>query len=149
MRDRRSFISTVFAGALLAMPLAVEAQQTRKVWRIGYLSAGAGPPDGAPPPALRQALKELGYADGQNVIYAGRWAEVRSERLPTLAAELAALKVDLIVTFGGKAAEAVKAATSTIPIVFVGAGDAVGIGLIASLSRPGGNVTGISDRPTS
>ncbi len=143
--DRRSFISTV-AGELLAAPLAAEAQQTGKVWRIGYLAGGARTSDGAPPAALRQALQELGYVDGRNVIYASRWAEAKSDRLPALAAELVGLKVDLIVTFGGKASEAGKAATSIIPIVFAGAGDPVGIGLVASLSRPGGNVTGISDQ---
>jgi putative ABC transport system substrate-binding protein len=142
---RRTFIRA-FASTLLAVPLAAEAQQTGKVWRIGYLGAAARPPDGAPPAALRQALQELGYVDGRNVTYAGRWAEARTERLPALAAELVGLKVDLIVTFGGKTALAVKEATATIPIVFVGAGDPVGIGLIASLSRPGGSVTGISDQ---
>ena len=145
--DRRSFIGTV-AGALIVAPLGTEAQQTGKVWRIGYLGAGARPPDGAPPAALRQALQELGYVDGRNVSYAGRWAEARSERLPALAAELVGLNVDLIVVFGGKAAHAVKEATATIPIVFVGGGDPVAVGLIASLSRPGGNITGISDQST-
>ena len=144
-RRRRRFIGMV-AGVLLAAPLATYAQQPRRVWRIGYLSAGARPPDGAPPAPLREALRELGYADGQNIVYAGRWAEARSERLPALAAELVGLKADLIVTLGGKTALAVKEATSTIPIVFVGAGDPVGIGLIASFSRPGGNVTGVSDQ---
>lgn len=146
MRDRRSFIGAALAGAVLVTPIALKAQQTGKVWRIGYLAAGARPSDGAPPQALRQALQELGYVDGRNVVYAGRWAEARSDRLLELASELAGLKVDLIVTFGSKAAEAAKAATLTVPIVFVGAGDAVGIGLIESLSRPGGNVTGISDQ---
>ncbi len=143
--NRRKFIGTV-GGVLLAAPIAAKAQKAGKIWRIGYLAGGARTSDGAPPAALRQALQELGYVDGQNVIYAGRWAEAKSDRLPTLAAELVGLKLDLIVTLGGKASEAVKAATSTIPIVFVGAGDAVAIGLIASLSRPGGNVTGISDQ---
>ena len=142
---RRTFLRNV-AGTLLAMPLATEAQQSGRIWRIGYLAGGARTSDGAPPAALRRALLELGYIDGANVVYASRWAEANSDRLPALAAELVELKTDLIVTFGGKAALAAKVATSTVPIVFVGGGDAVGIGLIASLSRPEGNITGISDQ---
>jgi ABC-type uncharacterized transport system substrate-binding protein len=94
---------------------------------------------------LRQALRELGYVEGTNVTYEARYAEAKRERFPALAAELVGLKVDLIMTRGGPAAEAVKEATSTIPIVIIGAGDAVATGLIASLARSGGNVTGISD----
>jgi putative tryptophan/tyrosine transport system substrate-binding protein len=143
--DRRRFIGAA-AGTFLAMPLAAMAQQPARAWRIGYLAAGPRPPDGAPPVALRQALQELGYVDGQNLTYVGRWGEARSERLPVLAAEMAALKVDVIVTFGGKAAQTIQAATSTIPIVFIGSGDPVGVGLVASMSRPGRNITGISDQ---
>jgi putative ABC transport system substrate-binding protein len=145
--NRRTFISGM-AGSLLAAPLAAEAQQAGKVWRIGYLANGALTPDGAPPAALRQALLELGYVDGKTVTYVGRWAEAKRGRLPGLAAELVNLKVDLIVTLGGPAAEAAKEATSTIPIVISSTGDAVGIGLIASLARPGGNITGITDQAT-
>lgn len=145
--DRRTVILTL-GGSLLAAPFASHAQQPGKVWRIGFLSAGARTSDGAPPAAMRQALQELGYVDGTSVSYASRWAEAKSNRLPGLAAELVSLKVDMIVTLGGPAAEAGKAATSTIPIVITGAGDAVGTGLIASLARPGGNITGISDQAT-
>ena len=141
--DRRTFISAV-AGTLIATPLTIDAQQSTRVWRIGYLAAG--PSEGAPPEALREALKELGYVSGQNVTYVGRWAEARSERLPALAAELGGSKVDLIVTFGGKSALAAQKATSTIPVVFIGSGDPVALGLIASFSRPGGNMTGVSDQ---
>ena len=144
---RRMFMSSV-ASATLAVALGAGAQQSGKVWRIGYLAAGPQPLDGAPPTALREALRALGYVEGRNVTYVGRWAEARSERLPTLAAELVGLKVDLIVTFGGKTALAVKQATSTTPIVFVGAPDPVGVGLVASLARPGGNVTGFADNAT-
>ncbi len=147
MMDRRSFIGTI-AGGLLAVPLATEAQRPGKVWRIGLLSGGARPPDGAPPAALRQALRDLGYVEGTSINYVGRWAETRSDRLPGLATELVGLKVDMIVTLGGPSAEAAKGATSTIPIVITGAGDAVSTGLIASLARPGGNVTGISEQAT-
>jgi len=145
--DRRRFIGAV-GGTFVALPRIVGAQQATRVWRIGYFAAGVRPSDGAPPPALVQALRELGYVDGQNVTYFCRWAEARSERLPALAAEFAALKVDLIVTFGGKAAQALQAAVSTVPIVFIGSGDPVGVGLVASMSRPGGNITGISDQST-
>ena len=132
----------------LAVPLAAEAQQAGKMWRVGFLAFGARPPDGAPPLALRQALQELGYVERQSVVYLGRWAEAKQDRLPGLAAELIGLKVDLIVTLGGPAAEAAKEATTTIPIVITFAGDAVGVGLIASLARPGGNITGITDQAT-
>jgi ABC-type uncharacterized transport system substrate-binding protein len=142
---RRRFIGAV-AGTLIAVPFTTVAQPTRKVWRIGYLAVGVRPPDDAPPASLRQALHDLGYADGQNVVYLGKWAEARSERLPALAAELVQLNVDVIVTFGWKAARILKQVTPTVPIVFVGSGDPVATGLIESLSRPGGNATGISDQ---
>ncbi len=145
MTDRRSFVAAL-AGALLAVPLATSAQQREKLWRVGYLGAGTRSPDGAPPSALRQALRELGYVEGRNLIFTTRWAEARGERLRALAAELVALKLDLIVTLGWKGAHALEEATSTIPIVFVGAGDPAGSGLAVTLSRPGGNATGISDQ---
>jgi putative ABC transport system substrate-binding protein len=97
---------------------------------------------------LRQALAELGYVDGKNVTYAGRWADAKIERLPGLAAELVGLDVDLLLTAGAPAAQAAKQATSTIPIVFIAPGDALGIGLVTNLARPGGNITGISDPAT-
>ena len=147
MTDRRMFMRAL-AGSLLAAPFASHAQQAGKVWRIGFLSRGARPPDGALPAALRQALQALGYVDGTSINYVGRWADASRNRLPVLAAELVGLNVDLIVAFGGPAAEAAKEATSTIPIVGVNVGDPVGTGLIASLARPGGNVSGISDQST-
>ena len=142
--ERRTFLGMI-AGGLLAAPLAAEAQQGGKTWQIGFLTGGARPPDGAPPLALRQALQELGYVERQNVIYLGRWADAKQDRLPGLAAELVGLKVHAIVTAGGPATHAAKQATSSIPIVMALVGDAVGIGLIESLARPGGNVTGITD----
>ena len=145
--DRRTVILTL-GGSLLAAPFASHAQKLAKLWRIGFLSGAARPPDGAPPAALRQALEELGYVDGKNVTYTGRWAEAKSERLPRLAAELVGLDVDLIVTTGAPAAAAAKKATSTTPIVFVAPGDAADTGLVPSLARPGGNITGISDPAT-
>jgi putative ABC transport system substrate-binding protein len=145
--DRRAVILTV-AGSLLAAPFASHAQKPAKVWRIGFLSGGPRPADGAPPAALRQALANLGYVDGKNVTYTGRWAESKIERLPGFAAELVGLDVDLLLTTGGPASEAAKKATSAIPIVFVAPGDAAATGLVTSLARPEGNITGISDPAT-
>ncbi len=144
MTTRRAFVVTL-AGGLLVIPLAAQGQPGGKTWRVGFLTGGGRPPDGAPPLALRQALQGLGYVEQQNVVYLGRWADAKQDRLPGLAAELVGLKVDAIVTTGGPATDAAKQATSSIPIVMALVGDAVGIGLIESLARPGGNVTGITD----
>ena len=141
--DRRLFISCLALGLLAAQ--FAKAQQARKTYQIGYLALGSRTDDGAPPAALRQALAELGYSEGKNVTYVGRWAESSRGRLPALAVELVALKVDVIVTVTSGAAVAAKNATSAIPIVMALSTDPVGQGLIASLARPGGNVTGISD----
>ena len=141
--DRRTFISTV-SLSLLAAPLAAHSQQAARVPRIGYLA-----PSLATNPSLheafRQGFRELGYAEGRNVVIEYRDAEGKDERLPALAAELAALKVDVIVTNAGTlAALAAQRATKTLPIVFVAVGDPVSSGLVTSLARPGGNVTGLS-----
>src|SRR5438034_10378063 len=135
MMNRRTVILVV-AGSLIAARYASHAQKPAKVWRIGFLSGGPRAADGAPPAALRQALEELGYVDGKNVTYTGRWAEAKIERLPGFAAELVGLDVDLLLTTGGPASEDAQKATSTIPIVVVGPGDAVGIGLVTNLARP-------------
>jgi putative tryptophan/tyrosine transport system substrate-binding protein len=146
--DRRTFARTIGA-ALALVPFAGEAQQQlAKIYRIGFLSGSARPPDGAPPAALRQALEELGYVDGKNETYTGRWAEAKVERLPGLAAELVGLPVDLLLTVGAPAAYAAKAATSTIPIVVVTAGDVDATGLVTNLARPERNITGIDDPAT-
>jgi len=113
---------------------------------VGFLAGGPRPPDGAPPLPLRQGLTELGYVEQRNVVYLSRWAEAKQDRLPGLAAELVGLKVDVIVTVGGPASAAAKQATASIPIVLAMVGDADGIGLIDSLARPGGNVTGVTDQ---
>src|SRR6266567_6599300 len=131
--------------SLLAAPLAADAQQAGKVPRIGYL--GLTSPSDRPPllDAFRQRLRELGWVEGQNIVIDYRYAEGRVDRLPDLAAELVRLKVDLIVASAGtQAATAAKNATETIPIVMIYVRDPVGTGLIASLARPGGNVTGVS-----
>ena len=143
--SRRDLLLAACASVLVA-PLGSLAQP--RVWRIGFLSGGPRPADGGVPNALRQALADLGYVDGKNVTYAARWAESRAERLPDLAAELVNLPVDLLLTIGGPAADAAKNATRAIPIVVVAPGDAEQTGLVASLARPGGNITGISDPAT-
>jgi len=134
------------AFSMLGAPATSAAQPSQKVFRVAVLSGAGRTPDGAPPGALREAMRQLGYAEGKNVAYEARFAGGDAERLPALAAELVALKIDVIATLGGPAAIAAKQATSTIPIVMArAAGDAVAAGLIASLARPGGNVTGLTD----
>ena len=140
--DRRDTVLALLA--LGAAPLAAEAQQAAKVARIGYLS-----PNLASSPYLRnaflQGLRDLGYVEGRNVVIEYRDAEGKLERLPALAAELVALKVDVILVGGGtRVTLAAMQATRTIPIVFTGVGDPVDSGLVTSLARPGGNVTGLS-----
>ncbi len=147
MLNRRTVLFAL-AGSVCAASFAVRAQRSAKTIRIGFLAGGPRPPDGAPPAALRKALSELGHVDGGSVTFVGRWANANSELLPGLATELVALGVDLIVTTGAPAAAAAKKATSTIPIVFVAPGDAADTGLVTSLARPGGNITGISDPAT-
>ena len=132
--------------ALVTAPLAARAQPAGRVYRVGLLAVGGAPPDSALPAPLRQGLTELGYVEGKNIAYTGRWADAKMERLPELAAELIKLNVDAIVTLGWTATAAAKKATGTIPIIMAGpAGDAVATGVVASLARPGGNVTGLSD----
>ena len=140
--DRRDTVLALLA--LGVAPLAAEAQQAAKVARIGYLS-----PNLAAGPHLRdaflQGLRDLGYVEGRNVVIEYRDDEGKRERLPALAAELVALKVDVILAEGGTLGPRVaKQATTTIPVVFA-AGDPVGSGLVTSLARPGGNVTGLSN----
>ena len=142
--NRRAFL-TALGGSFLAAPLAAEARQAGKVPRIGLLRDGT-PAQRAPMDiAFRQALRDLGYVEGQNVVIEARYTGEQIGRLPEIAAELVRLKVDIIVTSGTPGAKAAKAATTSIPIVVAAAGDFVGAGLVASLSRPGGNVTGTSD----
>lgn len=132
--------------ALGAAPLHAFAQPAGKVFSVGFLAAGGAPPDRALPASLRQAMRDLGFVEGKNIAYTGRWADARLDRLPALATELVKLKVDAILTLGGPATAVAKNATATIPIVMTGSGgDAVATGMIASLARPGGNITGMSD----
>jgi len=135
------------ALVLAAIHLA-HAQQAKKVPRIGFLGAASATSQASRLDAFRQGLRDLGYVEGKSIIIEYRDAEGKFERLPKLAAELVGLKVDIIVTQGSPAAEAAKKTTSTIPIVMATGGDAVGSGLVASLARPGGNITGLSTLAT-
>jgi len=142
---RRRFLMTSLAGALAA-PLGAEAQQAAKVYRIGVLQA-AVPSDPVFKrlfEAFRAALAELDYVEGKNIALEVRWAAGKYERLPSLAAELVRLRPDVIVTAAVPAIQAVKDATKTIPIVMAVVVDPVATGLVASLARPGGNITGLS-----
>ncbi len=143
--DRRVFLATM-AGGLLAAPLAAEGQQpSRKVPLIGSLDFSA--PDAARLAwwtAFRQGLQALGYEERRSIAFETRWAEGRVDRLPDLAADLVRLRVDVIVIGGGEAARAAKQATATIPIVMADGADPVRLGLVKSLGRPGGNVTGLT-----
>jgi putative ABC transport system substrate-binding protein len=142
--DRRRFLLTSLAGAL-AVPLAAEAEQAEKVYRIGYLGNASALAQAKRVESLRASLRDLGYVEGKNIVIEFRWADGRLDRLPDLAAELVRLKVDVLLTAGTPGALAAKRATTTIPIVMVGVGDAVGSGVVASLARPGGNITGSTD----
>lgn len=139
---RREFI-IVLGGATLGWPLAARAQQADKVYRIGYLSLGSPAAEATRFNAFRAGLAALGYVDGKNLVIETRWLEGgKYGQLAELAAQLVDLKVDVIVTYATPGVSAAKRATTTIPIVFATVGDAVAVGVVSSLSRPGGNVTG-------
>ena len=139
---RREFI-TLIGGAATAWPLAVRAQRS-SIPRVGYLFAFRQAESQDLWQACRQGLRELGYREEQNIILESRWAEGQYDRLPGLVDDLLRLKVDVIVTATTPASRAAKVATNTIPIVFVAVADPVSVGLVATLARPGGNVTGFS-----
>src|SRR5215472_19308032 len=141
---RRKFLATL-GGAVAAWPLAAQAQPVGKVPRIGYLSPGSASPGPlAYHDEFQRGLRELGYVEGRNIVIDYRFAEGKFDRLDQLAAELVRLNVDIIVSVVTQASLAAKNATSTIPIVIVSVADPVGAGLVASLARPGANVTGTS-----
>ena len=142
--DRRAFLAST-VGALAA-PLVAGAQPTKTI-RIGWLSPGSTVTHGSFLDAFRQRLRELGYVEGRDVAIEPRWAEGKSDRLPSLGAELVGLKVDVIVAAGPPAIQAVKEATTTISIVMAIVVDAVATGLVTNLARPEGNITGLSIMP--
>jgi len=144
---RRALLGGLVLGIATA-PLVAEAQQAKKVSRIGYLIPNSPSTNPARTEAFRQGLRELGYVEGRNIVIEYRYAEGKLDRLPALAAELVRLRVDVIVTAGPLPTRAAKEATTTIPIVMAQDADPVGTGSVASLPRPGGNVTGLSQMGT-
>jgi putative tryptophan/tyrosine transport system substrate-binding protein len=145
MKIRASRLVAIFTIALLAAPLTAGAQQAPKAPRIGVLHPGAPAAASQLVAAFKQGLREHGYVEGQNIVVERRFAEARAERLSDIAAELVRLKVDVIVTASDVGIAAVKQQTETIPIVMANSTDPVGTGFVASLARPGGNVTGLSN----
>ena len=141
--NRRKLIIAVGAGAVVA-PLGSLAQEQGKVWRVGILSPTSASLSSSNLNAFLNGMRELGYVEGKNLVIEWRFADGKLERLPSLAAELVQLKVDVIVAAVSTAISAAQKATSTIPIVMAAAGDPVGSGFVKSLARPGGNITGLS-----
>jgi putative tryptophan/tyrosine transport system substrate-binding protein len=138
----KNLLRLTLCALLLALSVPVEAQLPKKIPRIGYLAASRIAADSRA--AINQGLRKLGYVEGQNITIEYRYAEGKFERLPVLAGELVLLKVDVILTAGSTATRAAKEATSTIPIVMLQDNDPVASGFVASLARPGGNITGLS-----
>src|SRR5215468_4411547 len=143
---RRQFLATLGGAAI--WPIAARAQQTPKLPTIGFLGPNTASFERASTDAFLQRLRELGWIENRTVAIEYRWAEGRDERFTKIAAEFIRLKVDLIFTYGTPSSIAAKKATAVIPIVFAAAGDPVGTGLVASLARPGGNITGLSIQQT-
>ena len=141
---KKIFIHLSLSAMLLALSFPAEAQQPTKTPRIGYLAGTHAPAYAGRIEAFRQGLRELGYVEGKNIVIERRYAEGKPDRLSELAAELVRLKVDIIVSAGPTVTRLLKEATSTIPIVMTNEGDPVGSGFVASLGRPGGNITGLS-----
>ena len=142
MRNKIPYLA--LCALLFALCVSAEAQQPKKVWRIGFLGSGSASGYASRVNAMREGLRDLGYVEGKNTVIEYRWAEEKYDRLPSLAAELVDLKVDLIITHGTPGSRAAKQATTTIPIVIAAIGDAVEAGVVASFARPGGNITGSS-----
>jgi putative ABC transport system substrate-binding protein len=140
----KKVIGLALGAFLVALSFPAEAQQPTKIPRIGYLNAASPSVNTARIEAFRRGLRELGYVEGKNIVIEWRSAEGKTDRLPALAAELVRLKVDIIVSSAPTATRAAKEATSTIPIVIGFDNDPVGNGFVASLARPGGNITGLA-----
>jgi putative ABC transport system substrate-binding protein len=141
---RKAVFLILLVVVLLTVAVIAEAQQSTKVPRIGYLGLSVPSANVARIEALRQGLRDLGYVEGKNIVVEWRWAEGKADRVPGLAVELVKLKVDVIVTQGPAVTRLVKEATVTLPIVMGFDNDPVGNGFVASLARPGGNITGLS-----
>jgi putative tryptophan/tyrosine transport system substrate-binding protein len=145
MINKRLTLVVPLALGLLAVPIAGQTQPTARVYRIGYLSPGAA--SGGVSGPFRDALKELGYIEGRNLVIESRFADTKLDQLPGLAKDLVRVGVDIIVTIGTPTVQAAKEATTTIPIVMAGSADPVEHKLVASLASPGGNVTGVTHSP--
>ena len=141
---RREFIVLIGGVAAAPWPLAAHAQEPARIRRIGFLGNSTAALEANLVEPFREGLRELGYVEGRNIVIEYRWAEGDYERLPALVAELIAAKVDVIVTAGTPATLAVKKATTSVPLVMVAVGDPIGTGIVPSLARPGGNITGLS-----
>jgi len=137
-------LAVIFTLGLFLVALAADAQQASRTYRVGFLATTTQGNELSPVAALREGLRDLGYVEGRNLAIEYRWADDKYERLPALAAELVQSRVDVIVTYGTPGCLAAKKATTTIPIVMASVGDPVRSGLVASLARPGGNITGLS-----
>jgi len=144
MIDKALTLIVAFTLSVLLTPPATEAQQRAHLPRVGYLGTSSASLEPELVKAFREGLRDLGYVEGQNILIEYRWAEGNYQRFPDLVADLVNLKVDLILTAGTPGALAAKRATQTIPIVMAVTGDAVGTGLVSSLARPGGNLTGLT-----
>ena len=145
---KKKFQVLTLSAMLFALCGSVHAQQTGKIFRIGFLDNGTASGTAVLLEPFRQELSKLGWIEGKNITIEYRFGEQKPERVPELAAELVRGKVDLIVVAGVQSASAAKKATTTIPIVIASAPDPVGLSLVASLARPGGNVTGLSSLNT-
>ena len=141
---KKKIAVVTLCAMLLALSVSAEAQQPTKIPRIGFLTASISSDNSARHDAFRQGLRELGYVEGKNIVIEWRFAEGKQDRQRAMAAELARLKVEVIVAVGTGDIRAAKEASATVPIVMVSGGDAVGSGLVASLARPGGNITGLA-----
>jgi ABC-type uncharacterized transport system substrate-binding protein len=143
MSTRRAFMA-LLGGAAAAWPLAARAQQAGKIPRVGFMGNSTAALEANLVGPFRDGLRELGYQEGRNIVIEYRWADGKYERFPALVAELLAVPVDVIVTAGTPATLAVKKATSRVPLVMIAVGDPVGTGIVPTLARPGGNITGLS-----
>ena len=141
-RAIRSYLSAAFIGALIILPLVAIAQQSSKVWKVGFIASGGS--RAAEVDEFRKGMRELGYREGKNLFIEERFADGYNDRLPALAADIVKRNVDVIIVSGTPALAAMKRATSTVPIVMTTVGDPVASGFVASLARPGGNITGLS-----